>query len=139
MELLLTTLRIIGCTLWGAGLWASAVVAREHTKALTLGTSLRKFRTLHRSLFRELVLPGALLYLGCELAALANGNAPRPVALHALAAVAVGALTTVAASTVSAIHADLAHGSAANRLSLLRPASLPVLIGGILLEVWPLL
>ena len=48
-------------------------------------------------------------------------------------------ISAVAAKTISELHADPAHGMAANRLTQLRPASLPVLIGSFLLEVWPLL
>lgn len=139
MDTLLQTLRVIGFTLWAAGLWALAIVAVEHGQALSLGTSLRKFRILQRTLFRQLVLPGGLLYLATEVATqLAVTAAPLRL-MHWLSVAAVGGVTLYASRAVATLATDPSQGHAANRLALVRPASLPVWMAGVALELWPLL
>lgn len=137
--MLLQTLRVIGCTLWGAGLWALAIVAVEHGNALSLGTSLRKFRVLQRTLFRQLVLSGGLLYLGAELATELLLPAAPVRTLHWVCAIALGGVTLFAHQAISTLAADPSQGHAANRLSLIRPVGMPVWLIGLVLELWPLL
>lgn len=136
---LLPSLRIIGFTLWGAGLWALAIVAVEHGNALSLGTSLRKFRILQRTLFRQLVATGALLYFAAEAATqlyLPDASL-RPT--HGLLAIAVAAVTIFADRAITTLAQDPSQGHATHRLAMVRSAGMPVFIGGLLLELWPFL
>lgn len=139
MATLLPSLRIIGFTLWGAGLWALAIVAVEHGNALSLGTSLRKFRILQRTLFRHLVVTGALLYFVTE----AMTQTYQPTAsmrlTHGLVAIAVAAVTISADRAITTLARDPSQGDATHRLANVRGAGLPVYIGGLMLELWPFL
>ena len=137
LDTLLPSLRIIGFTLWGAGLWAIAIVAVEHGNALSLGTSLRKFRILQRTLFRHLVVSGSLLYFAAEAATQLYHPEAHSRAMHGLLAIAVAAVTLFADRAITTLAADPSQGHAAQRLAMVRGAGLPVSFGGLLLELWP--
>ncbi len=136
---LLPSLRIIGFTLWGAGLWALAIVAVEHGNALSLGTSLRKFRILQRTLFRHLVATGALVYFAAEATTqlYLSDALLRPT--HGLLAIAVAAVTLFADRAITTLAQDPSQGEATHRLANVRRSGLPVFLGGLLLELWPFL
>jgi len=137
LDTLLPSLRIIGFTLWGAGLWALAIVVVEHGNALSLGTSLRKFRILQRTLFRHLVVTGALVYFAAEAATQLYLPEAHSRATHGLLAIAVAAVTIFADRAVTTLALDPSQGHAAQRLAMVRGAALPVCFGALLLEFWP--
>lgn len=137
MDTLLPSLSIIGLTLWGAGLWALAIVAVEHGNALSLGTSLRKFRILQRTLFRHLVVSGSLLYFAAEAATQLYLPKAHMRATHGLLAIAVAAVTLFANRAITTLAADPSQGRTVQRLAMVSRAGPPVSFGGLLLELWP--